>query len=213
MASRRSFLSAAAGGALSISGSASAAEFDSRRPAPEKRRFTSEAVEAVIRETKKAIADPEIAWLFENCYPNTLDTTVEYSEVDGQPDTFVITGDIHAMWLRDSTAQVWPYVPLAKKLDHYTHISGRPILIGEFTACAPGRGLQGLFYWVHKVKDQAERGRAYRYYVENAAAHPAMIGTHWFQLVDDLPTGRPSDQERLNYGFLNVLDLPYAELV
>ncbi len=105
------------------------------------------------------------------------------------------------------------YAPDAKKLDHYTHISGRPILIGEFTACAPGRGLQGLFYWVHKVKDQAERGRAYRYYVENAAAHPAMIGTHWFQLVDDLPTGRPSDQERLNYGFLNVLDLPYAELV
>ena len=45
----------------------------------------------------------------------------------------------------------------------------------------PGRGLQGLFYWVHKVKDQAERGNAYRYFVENAAAHPAMIGTHWFQ--------------------------------
>ena len=28
-----------------------------------------------------------------------------------------------------------------------------------------------------------------------------------------LPTGRPSDEERLNYGFLNVLDLPYLELV
>ncbi len=115
MASRRSFLSAVAGTAASIRMNASAAPFTSQRPAPEKRRFTSEAVEAVIRETKKAIADPEIAWLFENCYPNTLDTTVEYSEVDGRPDTFVITGDIHAMWLRDSTAQVWPYVPLAKK--------------------------------------------------------------------------------------------------
>ena len=46
-----------------------------------------------------------------------------------------------------------------------------------------------------------------------AAAHPAIIGTHWFQLVDDLPTGRPSEEERLNYGFLNVLDLPYRELV
>lgn len=103
--------------------------------------------------------------------------------------------------------------PDPAKLDHYARLSGKPILIGEFTACAPGRGLQGLFYWTHKVKDQTQRGIAYRYYVENAAAHPAMIGAHWFQLVDDLPTGRPSDLERLNYGFLNVLDLPYKPLV
>lgn len=103
--------------------------------------------------------------------------------------------------------------PDPAKLDHYARLSGKPILIGEFTACAPGRGLQGLFYWTHKVKDQTQRGIAYRYYVENAAAHPALIGAHWFQLVDDLPTGRPSDLERLNYGFLNVLDLPYRPLV
>ena len=53
--------------------------------------------------------------MFENCFPNTLDTTVEYTILNGKPDTFVITGDIHAMWLRDSTAQVWPYMSLAKK--------------------------------------------------------------------------------------------------
>ncbi len=52
--------------------------------------------------------------MFRNCYPNTLDTTVTHSMRDGKPDTFVITGDIPAMWLRDSTAQVWPYLPLAK---------------------------------------------------------------------------------------------------
>jgi len=73
--------------------------------------------------------------------------------------------------------------------------------------------MQGLFYWGHKVRDQAERGKAYRYYVENSAADPYIIGTHWFQMVDDLPTGRPSDEERLNYGFINVIDLPYRELV
>lgn len=42
---------------------------------------------------------------------------------------------------------------------------------------------------------------------------PRLIAAHWFQLVGDLPTGRPSDEERLNYGFLNVIDLPNKELV
>lgn len=105
------------------------------------------------------------------------------------------------------------FAPDPKEVAHYAALSGKPVLIGEFTAAAPGRGLQGLFYWGHKVKDLAERGVAYRYYVEQSAAHPDIIGAHWFQLADDLPTGRPSDLERLNYGFLNVLDLPYQDLV
>ncbi|MEM9856833.1 MAG: glycoside hydrolase family 125 protein [Bacteroidota bacterium] len=84
--------------------------FESKRP--KKKNFTSKSVENKIVEIKKAISDPEIAWMFENCFPNTLDTTVTHREVDGLPDTFVITGDIHAMWLRDSSAQVWPYLDL-----------------------------------------------------------------------------------------------------
>lgn len=87
--------------------------FDSVRPPVEKRTFASEAVERKIQEVKGKINDPERAWLFENCFPNTLDTTVRFREEDGTPDTFVITGDIDAMWLRDSSAQVWPYLPLA----------------------------------------------------------------------------------------------------
>lgn len=85
--------------------------FISKRPPLAKRKFTSKAIEALIVKTKAQIKDQEIAWMFENCFPNTLDTTVEYALVNGKPDTFVITGDIHAMWLRDSTAQVWPYLP------------------------------------------------------------------------------------------------------
>src|SRR5208283_3771410 len=42
------------------------------------------------------------------------DTTVDFEIVNDRPDTYVITGDIDAMWLRDSTAQVWPYLPLMK---------------------------------------------------------------------------------------------------
>lgn len=88
--------------------------FESNRPKLADRKFISEAVESKIIEVKKAIADDELAWLFENCFPNTLDTTVKYQIINGKPDTFVITGDINAMWLRDSTAQVWPYLPLIK---------------------------------------------------------------------------------------------------
>ena len=95
--------------------SASATPKTSMRPEVSKRLFKSEAVEAEISKIKKDIADPEIAWLFENCYPNTLDTTVHYSETGGEPDSFIITGDINAMWLRDSTAQVWPYLHLVKQ--------------------------------------------------------------------------------------------------
>lgn len=89
-------------------------KFKSLRPAADRRRFTSLAVEKVITETKRKIKDEKLRWMFENCFPNTLDTTVSYRLKDGKPDTFVITGDIEAMWLRDSSAQVWPYLPLMK---------------------------------------------------------------------------------------------------
>ncbi len=88
-------------------------KFVSKRPAIEKRTFVSTAVDAKIKEIKKAIKDPELAWMFENCFPNTLDTTVKHhGMLNGKLDTFIITGDIYAMWLRDSTAQVWPMMPL-----------------------------------------------------------------------------------------------------
>jgi meiotically up-regulated gene 157 (Mug157) protein len=89
-------------------------QYPTHRPAPADRKFTSPAVEQQLSQVKSKIKDPELAWLFENCYPNTLDTTVHFQKNDGLPDTFVITGDIDAMWLRDSSAQVWPYLPLAK---------------------------------------------------------------------------------------------------
>ena len=78
------------------------------------RKFRSLAVENRIKELKKNIGNKEMAWLFENCFPNTLDTTVDFEIINGKPDTYVITGDIDAMWLRDSSAQVWPYIPLIK---------------------------------------------------------------------------------------------------
>ncbi len=85
------------------------------RPEPADRRFRSEAVEQYLTEIRARIGDPELAHLFVNCFPNTLDTTVEPGTFEGKPDTVVITGDIAAMWQRDSSAQVWPYLDLARR--------------------------------------------------------------------------------------------------
>ena len=98
---------------------ASAQEYVSQRPAEQDRLFRSEAVEDKIIEVQGLLTNPKLAWMFANCFPNTLDTTVHFREnEDGSPDTFVYTGDIHAMWLRDSGAQVWPYVQLANEDEH-----------------------------------------------------------------------------------------------
>ncbi len=88
--------------------------FQSNRPPPGARRFVSKAVEHELARVSGLIADLELAWLFQNCFPNTLDTTVFMGEVSGQPDAFVITGDIPCLWLRDSAAQLRPYLHLAR---------------------------------------------------------------------------------------------------
>ncbi len=87
------------------------------RPEIGKRLFVSPAIEAQIKAVTSQLKNPKLARMFENCFPNTLDTTVFFrtDSVDGKNDTFVITGDIHAMWLRDSAAQVWPYVRFASE--------------------------------------------------------------------------------------------------
>lgn len=86
-----------------------AQNYTSQRPAPEDRLFVSKAVDAKIEEVASMLTNEKLAWMFSNCYPNTLDTTIH---PNGENDTFVYTGDIHAMWLRDSGAQVWPYLQL-----------------------------------------------------------------------------------------------------
>ena len=90
-------------------------QYISLRPSVDKRCFVSRAVDKAIGEGQKKIKDEKLRWMFGNCFPNTLDTTVRHKIKGGQPDTFVITGDIDAMWLRDSSAQVWPYLPLMKE--------------------------------------------------------------------------------------------------
>lgn len=101
---------------LGVTLGACAQKYPDQRPAPENRLFVSDAVEAKIAQIAQQLKNPKLRWMFTNCFPNTLDTTVHYDESTGL--TFVYTGDIHAMWLRDSGAQVWPYVDLCSGDEH-----------------------------------------------------------------------------------------------
>jgi hypothetical protein len=96
-----------------------------------------------------------------------------------------------------------------ERVEQIAELTGKPILIGEFHFGTPGRGLAASLV---QVRDQEERGRAYRYYVERAFAMPALVGTHWFQWADQPSTGR-FDGENYNIGLVDVTDRPYPALV
>jgi hypothetical protein len=97
----------------------------------------------------------------------------------------------------------------AQNFEAAVRITHKPVLIGEFHFGTSGRGLAaGLL----QTKNQEERGAAYRFYVENAAANPWLIGMHWFEWIDEPNTGR-MDGENYNIGMVDVTDRPYAELV
>jgi meiotically up-regulated gene 157 (Mug157) protein len=91
--------------------------FSHLRPSEHDRLFRSGVVEGAIEKVASTIVDDDLLQMFYKCFPNTLDTTVHFTEHDenGLPDTFVVTGDIPAMWLRDSTNQVWPYLQFANR--------------------------------------------------------------------------------------------------
>lgn len=101
------------------------------------------------------------------------------------------------------------YIVNPDNIKRFYDITGLPMIIGEFHFGVPERGLApGLAQTI----SQQERAVAYRYYVENAASHPAIIGTHWFQWIDQPSTGR-NDGENYNIGFVDVTDRPYMDLV
>ncbi len=137
--------------------------------------------------------------------PNHLNLGLRFGRVEETPDEVIkLSRSFDVFSFNAYTFAIDP-----KALERAYQISGRPILIGEFHFGVPGRGLgAGLV----QTRDQVERGVAYRYYVEQAAAFPAFIGTGWFQWVDEPSTGR-SDGENYNIGFVDVTDRPYRELV
>ncbi len=85
----------------------------------------------------------------------------------------------------------------------------RPIIIGEFHFPA----------WDRSFAANADCGRlsevqradSYWYYLTGALDNPLIVGTHWFQYLDQPLTGR-GDGENFPVGFVDVTDTPYDAL-
>jgi meiotically up-regulated gene 157 (Mug157) protein len=167
----------------------------SGRPAMADRKFRSVAVEEFLTSTVRLIGDPALAILFTNCFPNTLDTTVEPGTFDGKPDTTVITGDIAAMWLRDSSAQVWPYLPLAAKDPALRHLlegvirrQTRCLLIDTYANAFMADLHAPPLPWSVHDKTEMRQGVGERKYELDSLCYPIRLAHgYWKQTGDTSP--------------------------
>jgi hypothetical protein len=90
-------------------------------------------------------------------------------------------------------------------MDRALRLVDMPMIIGEYHFGTVDRGMAQSLW---QVNSQEERGVAYRYYTEQAYAHPGMIGTAYFQWCDQDLIGR-FDGENYNCGLIDVTDRPY----
>ena len=197
---RRTFVGAAAAlaAAPTTARAATPATFASKRPPLGERRFTSRAVEQEMQRVSTKIGDPKLRWMFGNCYTNTLDTTVRLGTVDGRADTFVITGDIDAMWLRDSSAQVAPYVHLAKADPRLAELfrgliarQARCILIDPYAnAFLEDPAAKTQLEWSLKDVTELKLGVAERKWEIDSLCYPMRLALHYWRATGD---ARPFD--------------------
>jgi hypothetical protein len=101
-----------------------------------------------------------------------------------------------------------PRVP-AEEMAKINELLDIPILVGEWHFGAHDAGLPAC--GIGHVPDQESRGKAFRFYVEDAAAKPWCVGVHYFNIYDQSALGR-FDGENYNIGFLDVCNRPYEPL-
>lgn len=162
------------------------------RPKVADRKFRSDAVEQFLAERAGKIGDAELRGLFVNCYPNTLDTTVEPGMFEGKPDTAVLTGDIQAMWLRDSSAQVWPYLPLAGKdgklrdlLEGVIRRQARCILIDPYANAFMADLSQPSLQWSRTDKTEMKQGVGERKWEVDSLCYPVRLSHGYWKATGD----------------------------
>lgn len=167
------------------------------RPGPADRKFASPVIESVISKMRQEIADPVLGNMFERCFPNTLDTTAFPGTFAGQPDTFVITGDIDAMWLRDSSAQVWPYLPLARQDKHLAALiegvvrrHARMILIDSYANAFTRNTSDPPLPWALHDQTEMKPGVAERKWEVDSLCYAVRLAhAYWRETGDTRPFG------------------------
>lgn len=168
--------------------------FKSNRPPPGARRFVSLAVEREIDRVSALIADPELKWLFANCFPNTLDTTVLMGTVEGKDDAFVITGDIPCLWLRDSAAQLRPYLQLAPGDEGLTRLyrglirrHARCVLIDPYAnAFMQDPAAKTSLFWSAGDKTEMKPGVAERKWEVDSLCYVLRLAHDYWQATGDI---------------------------
>jgi len=176
---------------------AQAAGLPRARPARADRHFESAAVEALIPRVQQRMGDGALATIFENCFPNTLDTTVFPGSLEGKPDTYVVTGDIDAMWLRDSSAQVWPYLMLAKEdaklrelIEGLIRRQARMILIDPYANAFMRDEKAAPLRWAVNDKTEHRAGVGERKWELDSLCYPIRLAHGYWKATGDT---RPFD--------------------
>src|ERR1700723_2689508 len=171
---------------------ANAQELPRARPPVGARHFTSEAVETTIRQGRKRSPGEPLSTIFENFFPNTLDTTVFPGSHDGKPDTYVVTGDIDAMWLRDSSAQVMPYLSLAKQdnrlrelLEGVIRRQARMILIDSYANAFMRDASAAPLPWAVNDKTKHYPGVGERKWEVDSLCYPIRLAYGYWQHTGD----------------------------
>jgi hypothetical protein len=169
------------------------------RPRAADRHFTSRAVESLIATARNRMHDQALATIFSNCFPNTLDTTVWPGMLDGKPDTYVVTGDIDAMWLRDSSAQLWPYLRLAKQdeplrelLEGAIRRQARMILLDPYANAFMRDRKSKPLSWAANDRTDHKPGVAERKWEIDSLCYPIRLAHGYWQATGDT---RPFDAQ------------------
>lgn len=135
--------------------------------------------------------------------PNHLVIGIRFSE-HTNTDEYLMAAEVFDV----CSINIYAYEP-TQQVIRTARLSGRPILLSEFHIGVPAAGLAaGLM----QAMDQTQRGVAYRYYVEQAAALAPFVGSHYFEWKDQTPLGNHAG-ENYNIGFVDVTNRPYVELV
>jgi len=148
----------------------------------------------------------DVSRIFKKYDPNHLNMGIRF----GDPDTLgedVLQTCANAFDV--FSFNCYMEVPAASVLDRAMKIMDLPMIIGEYHFGTVDHGLAQSLW---QVENQQQRGVAYRYYTENAYAHPALVGTGYFQWCDQEMSGR-GDGENYNCGLIDVTDRPYEEQV